>query len=317
MKRILLLPLLFLMGFMSTFAQQSAVYSRSIRLNDGDVFNSISYNEENFPDYKKAEQQLASQLTDKLVNSSYLRAFDIANSRSSVEGYVKWALGSGYVMDISDLQSPMSNMISRVFDKPAVRDYLFDLGCSVLVDMCKLYPKDFKEKLLKQIAYVDDTVKRLSTHTYIYDNKTGNLYVDGKLNDEICWTFDGIIIRRYVLDKMKWSDMRQKIATLRNKITATDVSKNPDIMGRVVFNDEASYKITASGNYYIVGRSRRLSIGKPNTYVGCQYMGTQNTSVKCLKDMNNVLYVIYSGHGGTSSTNKVVDLKGNVLSGDD
>lgn len=317
MKKYLLAILLLIAGITSAFAQQRAAFSEKIMLGDGEMFNSFSYDDEKFASFHEKEEEMAVQLVQKLKTSSYLRAFDIFSNGDYIEDVLTDAYDSFYSSSLDDVLPSIYGIFREISVKQAVRDYLFKIGCEALCDLCKLYPKDFKSNLLKQITYIDEVVKELSKHTYVQDKNRSDLYIDGELNNELAHEFEGYILRRNLNDNISWNEMHQKLVALKNAIEGVDVTRNPEVMGQVSINNEATYKVTANGDYYIVGKSMRLTPYEKEKYVGCTYWLSNETCLKCLKDMNETVYIIYRGDDDSSDTSIIVDSKGKVLSGAD
>lgn len=317
MKKYLLAILLLIAGITSAFAQQRAAFSEKIMLGDGEMFNSFSYSDEKFAAYHEKEEEMAAQLAHKLKTSSYLRAFDLFSDEGYIEDVLEGVYDSFYICSLDNVLPSIYSVFREITGKQAVRDYLFKIGCEALCDLCKLYPKDFKSNLLKQIAYMDEVVKELSKHTYVQDKTRSDLYIDGELNNELAHEFEGYILRRNLNDNISWNEMHQKLVSLKNAIEGVDVTRNPEVMGHVSINNEATYKVTANGDYYIVGKSMRLTPYDKEKFVGCTYWMSEETCLKCLKDMNETVYIIYRGDDDSSDTSIIVDSKGKVLSGAD
>ena len=287
MKRIV--SLLFLLYSALSYGQ-TAVFSSIINTTNEDVNIMPLYDKES--PIRAQEEVLAQKYTDDFTNLTLLRAIGIENYKTDIADVFKHSIAGAY--DSYNILAPMSagsklkSFIKKISANETIRDILADFSIDMVCDLCKFYPKDFKQEAKKQIQQAKEIVESLpSLHIVIRNH---DLYVNGERDRKHDGGLEGFIIRRIYEDGIPIQYVSDYIDRLSSSVEATDVSSNEDYLGMVTINDELDYCITASGNYYYLKKTN-LRIVPPfmNSYFSRR---ETHTSVECFTDSNSHYYKI-------------------------
>ena len=296
MKKILFLALI---GSTLSAYGQTAWSQFDISLGDGQEYVMSYYPLDN--PCAEREARLVEKYKGRTMESPLLRAIGIGAFENEVQeaigenvqrvyleqGLYETFIGGGEFHDF----------FHKIMKSPRVRDVLFDLASGLICDLCRIYPKDFKDSLVEQIMETKGTVYELGRHHYEVRHlpdwgRNPVLFIDGRMAHEDSFGFEGFLIRRIVMDGFPASEMAGYLDRLLDKVESVEVGENPDVMERIRVNDELSYLITAKGNYYVAEKSGvRLYPYEPGTYEQFYKM----TKVQCIKDRTSRIYKITNG----------------------
>jgi hypothetical protein len=185
------------------------------------------------------------------------------------EGYV-WRKIEGF-----------SNYYHRLFKSKAARTILFNQALDIVVSLCKSYPSDFKNSVLKELEQLLIFTNSLQTISASTDTDDLNDY------------WKGFIFRRYQLDNVPITEIQTSIINAQTKIKAIDVSKRPDAMYEININDQVTFYYS-SEKYVLYSKSSAKEI--PFTYE------TTVQKIKFLKDNTGDYYQLTGTNNSASFT---------------
>ena len=296
MKKILFLALT--VSTVSAYGQ-TALSQFDVSLGDGQEYVMSYYPLDN--PCEEQEAGLVETYIGKTMESPLLRAIGIGAFEEDVRGtigenvrgvYIKKGFYNAFVGSYG-----FQEFCHKLLRSPKVRDVLFDLLSGIVCDLCRIYPKDFKDSLIEAIIEMKGTVEELGTHQYearhLEDwGENPVLFIDGRMAHDDSFGFEGVLIRRVLLDDLTFAEMSDYLDRLLDKVGSVDVRENPDVMERVRVNDELSYLVTTNGNYYVAERSGvKLFPYEPGSYEQFYEM----SKVQCIKDRTSNMYKITNG----------------------
>ena len=252
MRRLLALILL----FSSCFAfGQTAMFSSSVTLGDGEMCIMPTYDEHN--PCEEQERAIASTYYERLMDNTLLRALGLnkfdstlaSNIRESVVGQYD----SYYIRDHYTIDWYLGDFIIKIAKNERVRKILADTVIDLICDLCKYYPKDYKEAVLNKVKETQQFVDNMVKHTY--ESRDGELYIDGVAAPDDAYGIKGFIIRRVIAYDMPIDDFANTLDRLYTRVDAVDVSSNKDILRSVYINKDITYNTTANGNYYYINKT--------------------------------------------------------------
>lgn len=137
---------------------------------------------------------------------------------------------------------------------PAVREYGYRVMGDMLVDFCSYFPKDFKEKVDDELKELLKTIKKCKKHQYgsiMGQEGWNHLTVDGRINDDVAYTMEGMVARRICLDNIPASELEDFVYSLLSRLKSLDMRNNPEVLYKVTINNELSYCYGIEGPYFI------------------------------------------------------------------
>ena len=299
------LPILLFFLSISVFGQ-TAMFQSSITLGDEQTQVMPYYPEED--PCRAQEVEIANKYISEALGSPLLKAIGI----SAFEEDVKTAITDNITMAYNNerfnpviyrvrifYNDKFNKFLHKIIKTTKVRDLLFDMSSNIICDLCKLYPKDFKPEVVRKIKGSLAFVSTMKNHKYeAVDLDTWmqeqKLYIDGKENEEIALGVEGFLIRRVITDGFTIQELTSYLHKLLKKVEAVDVSNNSDVLKSVSINDDLTYYITATGNYYLANKTRAkvLPYNPEITYM--QRFGL--TQLQCIKDRTSNMYKISNGY---------------------
>lgn len=309
--------LLFIILSLTFFVAISQVsfFQRKVSLNDGDSFIAPVYSDSIFSYYHSQEDSIAHIYTNRIDKSPLLSAlvddsmfvclkqtiYD--NSKGAYNDKrlspVIWSTGNVYNELFNDFLHDMLKI-------KKVRDYAAELVTDILVDLCKIYPQDFKQRYIKDFTELLSFIKTIPDHKYkiVKESNYGYdliLYIDGEKNKALSMDMRGFILRRYLLDEIPLSDLERYIKQALIAIQATDVSSNPNIMYKANINSNSYYSISSTGNYYQIGKSNKICPYDYNywkdkrTLYGDNPLEFGGSRLTCFSNEKETIYTIETG----------------------
>lgn len=324
-----MLCLVFIVSSLSAYSQ-TAMSRLDISLGDGQEYVMSYYPSDN--PCAEREAELKETYKRKAMELPLLRAIGIGAFEEEVQDAIDWNVEGVYLSQKRIYAffggGKFQDFFHKMMMSQRVKDILFDLTADLVCDLCRIYPKDFKDSLIGRINDVKDMVADLARHHYEARKVNGwgeypVLFVDGSMAQHESYDFKGTLIRRIIQKELTAAEMSDYLDKLLFKVKSVDVRKNPDVMKRVRVNAELSYLITAEGNYYVAEKTKvKLYPYGTGTYRQFDEM----SKVQCIQDRNSHLYRISNGtlvsspeehwedySGSDSSGLLVIDDKGEIL----
>lgn len=303
-----LLPILLLLSSISAFGQRSMFHS-SLTLSDEQIQVMPRYPKDN--PCLDQEIEIANKYINETLSSSLLKAIGIRD----FEDDVKRAITDNITTAYNDERfNPVINRVRIYYDDgfnkflhkliqiPKVRELLFDISSNLICDVCRLYPKDFKREVVGKIKKSLAFVSTMNNHKYeAVDLDTWptvgelTLLIDGKKNEYIALGIEGFLIRRVITDGFTIPELTGYLEKLLKKVEAVDVSDNSDVLQSININDDLTYYVTATGNYYLANKTKTkvLPYNPETTSISIQGFGF--TELQYFKDKTSNIYKISYG----------------------
>ena len=300
-----LLPILLLLSSISAFGQRSMFHS-SLTLSDEQVQVMPRYPKDN--PCLDQEIEIANKYIDETLSSSLLKAICIRD----FEDDVKRAITDNITTAYNDERfNPVINRVRIYYDDefnkflhkliqiPKVRELLFDISSNLICDVCRLYPKDFKREVVGKIKKSLAFVSTMNNHKYeAVDLNTWRgeltLLIDGKENEDIALGIEGFLIRRVITDGFTIPELTGYLEKLLKKVEAVDVSDNSDVLQSININDDLTYYVTATGNYYLANKTKTKVLPYNPETTSVQLICF--TQLQCFKDKTSNMYKISYGY---------------------
>ena len=312
MKKTILLSLLFVSFY--AFAQKPAFYS-NVMLHGDALFETPNYYE-NFS-YKAQEEQIAEQYSNELMDNTLLKAIGIGQCGESVSQSITYSITDSYenqsLLDYKRIGWDFRKFIKRVSKNERVRDMLAETACNILCDLCRLYPKDYKTELLKQIDDVRVFLDTMSRHTYYIEDD--DLYKDEEREWDDSYGIPGFIVRRIIYDEISRDVLYNYADRLYSRISSVDNRSNKDILASVNINNEITYNLSASGNYYVANKTGaiiRPAFSQSLNVIQC-YESTESNLYKIARSYRKYSNALDKWVPTASDEYVVVDTQGNIL----
>lgn len=310
MRRLLALILL----FSSCFAfGQTAMFSSSVTLGDGERCVMPLYYDSN--PCEEQETAIAETYYQKLMDNTLLRALGLEEYSNTLSWCLKESISDIYdsnkIEEYFFVYHGLSDFLLKIGRNAKVRKILSDTAIDLVCDLCKYYPKDFKETILCKVKECKNFVDTISRHTYAsnYDQ----LYIDGKASPDDAYGIKGFIIRRVLDNSVPADEFAQILDKLYSRVNGVDVSANKDILRSVYINNELTYNTTVKGNYYSINKTG-LSI-KPYFMDSPWSSRFQHNLVQCFVGDDGVYYkiVAYSVNYDYRERNYVINPTDNLI----
>lgn len=300
-----LLPILLLLSPLSAFGQ-STMFHSSLTLNDEQVQVMPCYPKDN--PCRDQEIEIANKYINETLNSPLLKAIGVRD----FEDDVKTAITDNITIAYNDERfNPVINRVRiyyndgfnkflhKIIKIPKARELLFDISSNLICDVCRFYPKDFKQKVVGKIKKSITFVSTMNNHKYeAVDLNTWQeeltLLIDGKENEEIALGIEGFLIRRVITDGFTIPELTGYLEKLLKKIEAVDVSDNSDVLQSISINDDLTYYVTATGNYYLANKTKTKVLAYDPEATSVQL--TSFTQLQCFKDKSSNIYKISYGY---------------------
>lgn len=141
-----------------------------------------------------------------------------------------------------------------------IREFITNICGDILVELCKYYPKDFKEKIINTINYCLNFINtEMPKHKY--EIVKGHLFIDKELlplSPAQAYNWDKFIIRRIIKDEIPKEEINLFLNNLLQKIQTIDVSNNKDILRKTTINNELTYCYSTLGDYFIINNKKNI-----------------------------------------------------------
>ena len=322
-----LLPIILLLSSLSAFGQ-STMFHSCLTLSDEQVQVMPCYPQDN--PCRDQEIEIANKYINETLSSPLLKAIGIRD----FEDDIKTAITDNITIAYNDERfNPVINRVRiyyndgfnkflhKIIKIPKARELLFDISSNLICDVCRFYPKDFKQKVVGKIKKSLAFVSTMNNHKYeAVDLNTWQteltLLIDGKENEEIALGIEGFLIRRVITDGFTIPELTDYLEKLLKKIEAVDVSDNSDVLQSISINDDLTYYVTATGNYYLANKTKTKVLPYNPEATSVQPIGF--TQLQCFKDKTSNMYKISYGYPyeypeDKYSCYKYTDVKGVLL----
>lgn len=268
MKKLLLFVCLF-----STVAMfgQKAMFQSNLTLKDGERKKIESNIPSTFLDKKT---KIQNKHIEKILNNSLLRSIDIRRFEKNItEGSDEWEyylLSADYFVLWSSRDADFQPYLHNIVKSKNVRAVLYDIVAGIICDLCRLFPKDYKAKVItaltrakKHLAVMN--LKKIE-YSIQYERLFGGgdiiLLIDGiRASHEFALSIEGFLCRRVLMDNIPINELAGYIDKLLAMVNPIDVSANGDVLASVNINNDLTYYQTANGEFYIVNRTRKKYSG--------------------------------------------------------
>lgn len=265
--------------YLVTSAQTNLLYN-NISLQDNETF--VIKHDYYSHSLQQKESEIAYKYFNKIIQSPLMRSVGIQDTFhlqrwddntiiDTVSNYLKDFLYGNFTDEHSSaplymatefysksFSSRIDENIGQYFHKfikiKKVREFSVKILGDMLIDFCKVYPKDFKQKIITTLQDAKLFILKIPQHKYTIIN--GKLFTDGVLDCESV-TMKGFIIRRILTDKIPREEILGYINNLLTRIQTVDVSKNKDVLEIYNINDEFEYIICCIGNYLQNKKSKK------------------------------------------------------------
>lgn len=288
----------------ATALGQTAMFHVNLSLGD-EQEQVMSYYPKDNP-CKNQEIEIANKYIKEAFNSPLLKAVGIKDLENDVGTAIITNIEDSYNRSWSNpvfyrvrifYHDEINKFLHRIIRSKQVKDFLFDFSCSIICDLCRLYPKDFKAKVINKLNSAINFVSTMKNHSYeavdLNSWKGGELtlFIDGKENEKIALGIEGFLIRRVITDGFTVPELSNYLEKLLQKVKSVDISKNSDVLRSVNINGDLTYYTTATGNFYLANKTNVKVF--PYTSEDWQCFG--ETLLQCIKDKNSNLYKISNG----------------------
>ena len=306
MKRMLTLVLL--LSWTIAFGQ-TAMFNTELTLGDQQEHIMPYYPNDN--PCRDQEETIAEKFIAQSLNSPLLKAIGISDFendvKSALTGNIIGAYNNEHINPVICrvrifYNDEFNKFLHKLLKTNRMKDFLFDFSSDIICDLCKLYPKDFKADAIARIKSAISFVSTMKNHTYeAVDLDTWmqeqKLYIDGKENEEIALGIEGFLIRRVIFDGFTIQELSGYLEKLLRKVEAVDVSGNSDVLKSVRINDDLTFYMALSGNYYFANKTRIKILPYNPELSDVQRFG--ETKLQCIKDGDSNLYKISNGYFDT------------------
>ena len=235
----------------------SALFSKSVVLNDGD---SIGVTPQYPSDELCArEKEIINKYTDQILSSGILKSFEIQKHEEDLRNLMTWNFYGKYIdRTITSGFYLYNDYFRNLLKVKAVRVFGRQLLSDLAVEFCSYFPKDFKAKLISELEDVVITLNKCKKHRYACVDES--LSVDGKIDNELAYTFEGFIARRICLDNIPVSEMEDFVESLLKRLRDTNTGYNDDVLYRVEINGELVYYLGTGGPFFVSEKNRKKTI---------------------------------------------------------
>lgn len=266
MKKIkVVLALSLVMLLCGTSMAQSAWLAERINIPNGDsVVVTPQYPS---PRFSATETAIAEKYADEILSSALLRAMSVQDYEEDIRAamrencyglYTDVRIRKSYccfenIKGVNYVRNKFSDYLLKMVRIKKVREYLFSVGSRVLSEFVTYYPKDFKQTLITSLEDIQQFMEAMPHHSYkVMEGRYTryDLYVDGKLNEEIPGTINGFILRRILIDEVPADEIKGYVTSLIKTLKGVKNGRNPDILCKVTINNEIIYCLTSSGAYF-------------------------------------------------------------------
>lgn len=301
--RLILILLLGVFSALSTNLQNKRGFRKTeIKLTDGEIFQLDTFN------FNSVNKELIGKEYYSKLNTALIRSFEndtndigdlisfINNNceeqglgytnilpNTSTGGYgsksafPKGVYNDGWYKFSDERDEGFLNYFHHLLQNKTARSFLFNQALEILVGLCKTYPKDFAKNVLKELDELlvfSNSIKTINEKTY------------DSSREKSFW--NGFIYRRYLLDQVPISEIQADIQLAKQRISALDVSLQPDAMFEFSLNNQVSI-------FYSMDKFSLYSkINQKEIYFGKDF---EITKVKFLKDLTGEYYQIHLVEG--------------------
>lgn len=303
MKKIL--TLILLLSWTVAFGQ-TAMFNTSLTLGDQEKHVMPYYPNDN--PCRDQENTIAEKFIAQSLNSALLKAVGISEFENDVKDALTANIVGAYNNEHTNpviyrvrifYNEEFNKFLHKLLKTSRMKDLLFDFSSDIICDLCKLYPKDFKADAITRIKSAISFVSTMKNHTYeavdldtwMHEQK---LYIDGKENEEVALGIEGFLIRRVIFDGFTIQELSGYLEKLLAKIETVDVKDNSDVLKSVRINDDLTYYMALSGNYYFANKTGVKILPYNPELSDVQRFG--ETQLQCIKDGNSNLYKISNGY---------------------
>lgn len=191
----------------------------------------------------------------------------------------------------------MNEFLHRAIKIKKVREFGYNIVGDMLEAYCKIYPKDYKDNLIKQLNGCLKFVGEMAKHNYrlVDSDEEGvlDLVVDEKKNRRQAAGLEGFLIRRVIIDKVPKDEIAENIKKLVNRLMAVE-SRDGDCLYRLSINGELHYCERQSGGGFYMGEQPIESIMISN-YNIIYYRPEKETPYYMFKDLwGRCIYIVDS-----------------------
>lgn len=276
---------------------QTAMVETRIQLNNGDslestnVFNSNKY----YYLTKSKEDSIMQLYLNRILSNPLLKIIDGFDSKQIEDCFTStinevWSMyklplpaysdGSQYAYYMNDgfyggsmphviaEVSPVYHPKMNVFLHKAIKiKKIREFGYSILGDMleayCKIFPKDYRDNLIKQLKECVAFIGEMEKHQYEavdlgnnpFELRLLTLYVDGKENPKLASGLKGFIIRRIIVDNIPKNEIAMNMEMIIKRIQDTKTN-DFDFYYHLSVNNELHYYEKQSYSGWIIGNSQ-------------------------------------------------------------
>lgn len=180
---------------------------------------------------------------------------DIISSEIICSGCSPYRRQGLYPTDERYYQSTYKFLHKAIKNKK-IRELSVEILGNMLVDLCKYYPKDFRQKVLRTLNSTQNFVNDMYKHKYEIIGAGNSLFVDGYQDRDLSFTIEGFIIRRVVTDKVPKEEIKGYLTKLITKLQAIDTSENKDILSIIEINNRLKCCLSCSEFYFVINNKK-------------------------------------------------------------
>lgn len=178
--------------------------------------------------------------------------------------------------------------LHKAIKNKKIRELSIEILGNMLVDLCKYYPKDFKQKVLRTLKSTLNFVNDMYKHKYEIIGSWNRLFVDGYQNRDLSFTIEGFIIRRVITDKVPKEEIKGYLNKLITKLQAIDTSENKDILSVIKINDRLKCCFSCSEFYFVINNKKiRIKEYDNPKYEWVDYYNVPYMDITHLQDNDN------------------------------
>ncbi len=187
--------------------------------------------------------------------------------RDAIDNFTRYGYTSTLPVNLQILPKDYSEIRSisdykklghcKLLQNETFRKFAIGVAKRMLKEFVGFYPRDYKKYLLKQIDYAIDFMNDIHNHQYNVkwmDGDYGYGWIELYDGDEVSYTssgIEGIILRRMLLNDIPLNELMSIAKDIREAVSETDNSANPDVMMRISLNDDLVYCIGCEDPYFI------------------------------------------------------------------
>ncbi len=243
MKKVFLLALTLLVS--NIVFSQRASYTEQITFVEPTI--DLSQWNSNYQElYKVQESRIANKYTPQLAMIIKNEAEQPEQSDEMINNMLQQNLKGGYSAYFIETAYKLffsDRAIRMLVRKPKIRQQLFNKGCEILCELVAMYPKDYKQRLIKDIEGWQRDLNEFQMpqgkliERQGIDEYDGHIHLYNQKGEEI----ENFWLRRIYFDKIPYEELKSMLNTLLTRVRAVDVTSNDDMMACYKINNEISY----------------------------------------------------------------------------